>query len=57
MTKYAYERIHAGKTLPGIIEISRKVLLGIAINDILLMADTCQRGELEGQIIYLPLLK
>jgi hypothetical protein len=57
MTKYAYERINAGKHMPGIIEVSRKVPLGIAIDDTLLIAETCQRGELEGQIVYLPLSK
>ena len=57
MTKYAYERINTGKYMPGIIEVSRKVPLGIAIDDILLIAETCHRGELEGQIVYLPLSK
>ncbi len=57
MTKYAYERINAGKYMPGIVEVSRKVPLGIAIDDILLVAETCQLGELEGQIVYLPLSK
>jgi hypothetical protein len=57
MTKYAYERLNAGKYMPGIIEVSRKVPLGIAIDDIFLIAETCQHGELEGQIIYLPLSK
>jgi predicted nuclease of predicted toxin-antitoxin system len=27
------------------------------IDDILLIAEACQRGELEGQIVYLPLTK
>ena len=57
MTNYAYERINAGKYMPGIVEVSRKVPLGIAIDDILLVAETCQLGELEGQIVYLPLSK
>ncbi len=57
MTKYAYERINAGKYMPGIIEVSRKVPLGTAIDDILLIAGTSQHGELAGQIIYLPLSK
>ena len=57
MTKYAYEQINTGKYMPGIIEVSRKVPLGIAIDDILLIAETCHRGELEGQIVYLPLSK
>jgi len=57
MTKYAYERINAGKYMSGIIEVSRKVPLGIAIEDTLLIVETCQRGKLEGQIVYLPLSK
>ncbi|GIK09922.1 MAG: hypothetical protein JETCAE02_13870 [Anaerolineaceae bacterium] len=57
MTKYALERIRAGKYMPGIIEVNRKVPLGIAIEDILLIAETCQRAELENQILYLPLSK
>ena len=57
ITKYAYERINAGRYMPGVIEISRKVPLGVAIEDILFIAETCEHGELEGQILYLPLSK
>jgi hypothetical protein len=55
VTKYAYERINAGKYMPGVIEVSRKVPIGIAITDIQMITESCQHGELEGQIIYLPL--
>ncbi len=55
ITKYAYERISSGKYMPGVIEVSRTVPLGIAINDILLIVDACKSGELENQIVYLPL--
>lgn len=55
ITKYAYERIRAKKYMPGVIEVSRKVLLGTAISEILYIAEVCDHGELEGQIIYLPL--
>lgn len=57
ITKYAYDRVNAGKYMPGVIEVSRKVPLGIAIDDILFIAGTCNHGELEGQIVYLPLSK
>jgi hypothetical protein len=57
ITKYAYERVHAGKYMPGVIEVSRKVPLGIAIVDILFITETSEQGELEGQILYLPLSK
>ena len=55
ITKYAYERVEAGKYMPGVVEVSRKVPLGTAIEDILFIAETCESGELEGQILYLPL--
>ena len=55
ITKYAYDRVNAGKYMPGVIEVSRKVSLGTAIGEILYVAEVCDHGELEGQIIYLPL--
>ncbi len=55
ITKYAYERISSGRYMPGVIEVTRAVPLSIAINDILLIAETCKNRELENQIIYLPL--
>lgn len=55
ITKYAYERIRTGKYMPGVVEVSRKVSLGTAIDDILYIVDVCDHGELEGQVIYLPL--
>ena len=55
ITKYAYERISSRRYMPGVIEVTRAVPLSIAINDILLIAETCKNRELENQIIYLPL--
>jgi hypothetical protein len=56
ITKYAYERVEAGKKYrPGVIEVSRRVSLGTAIDEILYVAEVCNHGELDGQIIYLPL--
>jgi hypothetical protein len=55
ITKYAYERVVAGKYMPGVIEVSRNVPLGTAISEILYIAEVCEHGELEDHIIYLPL--
>jgi hypothetical protein len=55
ITKYAYERIEAGKSMPGVFEVSRAVPIGRAIEDILLLAECSLEGEWEGQIVYLPL--
>jgi predicted nuclease of predicted toxin-antitoxin system len=55
MTQYAYERIQAGQQMPGVLEISRSVSIGTAIEEILLLAEYSLEGEWEGQIRYLPL--
>jgi Domain of unknown function (DUF5615) len=55
ITKYAYHRVRMGQYMPGVIEVSRKVPLATAIDEILFIAEVCELGELEGQIIYLPL--
>jgi len=55
ITKFAYERVVAGKPMPGVIEVSRSVPTNTAIDDILLLTLTSNSGDWEGQIIYLPL--
>jgi Domain of unknown function (DUF5615) len=36
ITRYAYERVGAGKAMPGVFEVSRGLPLGSVIEDILL---------------------
>ena len=55
MTRYAYERVRAGKPMPGVFEVSRTVPVGLAIEEILLSAEYSLEGEREGQVRYLPL--
>jgi hypothetical protein len=55
LTRYAEERVEAGKPMPGVFEVSRKVPVGVAIEDILLIAECSLEGEWEGQVRYLPL--
>ena len=55
MTRYAFERVQANKGMPGIFEVSREVPIGVAIDDILLLAECSLEGEWEGQVRYLPL--
>ena len=45
MTHYAYERVKAGKSMPGVFEVSRAVPIGTAIEDILLLAEYSFEGE------------
>ena len=55
ITRYAYERVRAGQSMPGVFEASRAVPIGRAIEDILLLAECSLEGEWEGQVRYLPL--
>ena len=55
ITYHAYERVRTGKRMPGVFEVSRKVPIGVAIEDILLIAECSLEGEWEGQVRYLPL--
>ena len=55
MTAFAYDRVRVGQSMPGIVEASRELSIGNAIEDILLLAECSREGEWEGQIIYLPL--
>ena len=55
ITQYAYERVDAGQSMPGVFEVSSDVSIGRAVEDILLLAEYSLDNEWEGQIRYLPL--
>ncbi len=55
MTRHAYDRVVDGKPMPGVFEVSRKVPIRVAIEEILLIAECSLEGEWEGQVRYLPL--
>jgi hypothetical protein len=55
MTRYAYERVEAGKPMPGIFQVSRGLPMGTVIDDLVLLTEFSLEGEWEGQVRYLPL--
>lgn len=55
ITRYAYERVQADRTMPGVFEVSRSINVSIVIEEILLLAECSLEGEWEGQVRYLPL--
>ena len=55
ITKFAYERVRAGRAMPGVFEVSRKVAIRRAIEDTLLIAEYSLANEWEGQVRFLPL--
>ena len=55
MTTFAYQRIKAGLPMPGLFEVSRRLPVGVAIEEIILIAECSLKGEWEGQVRFLPL--
>ncbi len=55
MAYYAYERVRAGLSMPGVIEVADDLPIGRVVDDILLLAEYSNRGEWNGRVIYLPL--
>jgi len=55
ITKYAYERVNEGLSMPGVFEIKMDSPLGDIIDDLLLLANYSYEDEWEGKILYLPL--
>jgi predicted nuclease of predicted toxin-antitoxin system len=54
ITRYAYDRVRLGQIMPGVIEVSPDAAVGRVIEDILVLVECSQDGELEGQVQYLP---
>jgi hypothetical protein len=55
MITFAYQRIQARLRMPGLFEVSRRVPVGVAIEEIILIAECSLEGEWEGQVRFLPL--
>ena len=55
ITHYAYERVARGESMPGVVEVSRLILISLVIDDLLLLAEASSDDEWQGQILYLPL--
>ncbi|WP_246140288.1 hypothetical protein [Euhalothece natronophila] len=55
MITFAYNRVEAGLLMPGLFEVSRRVPIRLAIEEIILLAECSFEGEWEGQVRFLPL--
>ena len=55
LPNYAYERVRSGLAMPGVVMVPQFAPSGQVISDIQLLAEAGVEGELEGQVIYLPL--
>lgn len=55
MRAHAYARISAGLPMPGMFEVGQDIPIGVAIEEILMLAECSLDGEWEGQVRFLPL--
>ena len=52
---YAYQRVVAEQTMPGVFEVSADLPVGVAIEELVLIARASEPGEWELQVRFLPL--
>ena len=55
ITKYAYKRIEAGQSMPGVFEVNPAAPFAQIIEDLLLLASASLEGEWNHMILYIPL--
>ena len=55
MSAAAWARVRAGLPMRGVIEVATDDPIGRAIDEIHLIAMACSPGELDGQVLFLPL--
>jgi len=52
---FAYQRVHAGLPMPGIVEVRQDLPIGQVIDDLLLLIDVSHEEEWESRVLHLPL--
>ena len=55
MADYAYRRVTAGKSMPGIFVLNDRLPVGQAIEELWLMVACSEQAEWSGLVVYLPL--
>jgi hypothetical protein len=55
LAHYAFERVAAGRRMPGVFAVSSQASIGLAIDGLLLLVECSLDGEWEGQVRFLPL--
>ena len=55
MTRFAYERVGRGESMPGVIEVGDHLPIGHVIDDLLLLVECSREGEWEGRVDFFPL--
>jgi hypothetical protein len=53
--RFAYVRVEAGLPMSGVIEVISSAPIGSLVEELALVVECYEDGDLEGQVIYLPL--
>jgi hypothetical protein len=54
MIRFAYERVSRGEAMHGLVAIRSSAPKRAAIDDLVLIIECSEDGELEGRVLYLP---
>lgn len=55
LARHAFERVTAGKPMPGVFAVHMEAAIGPAIEDLLLLAECSLDDEWQAQVRFLPL--
>ena len=55
MPDFAYARVVAGQSMPGVFIVHDRMAVGQAVEELVLMEACSDQGEWEGLVVYLPL--
>lgn len=55
MPAFAWERVAAGEPMPGLFLLNDRLPVGLAIQEMLLVASCTEQAEWKGRVAYLPL--
>jgi hypothetical protein len=53
--KFAYERVKAGRSLPGVIVVPQDLPIGPAIEELVTILLCSEQGDYENQVVHIPL--
>ena len=54
LTDFAFERIHQGLTMPGVITLTRDLAIGQLLKELTLIVECMASEELENRVYYIP---
>jgi hypothetical protein len=55
MTRFAYERVGRGESMPGVIEVLARAAIGAVIEDLVLVVLCSEPDDVRDRVLYLPL--